>query len=118
MLSRTDSLMLAADHALGRFDALAESAAATTLPRTDSLLQQTQQLLSRSESMLEAAETLFHELKNEESFAGKMLYDPAFAHRVDSTLKHLDDVLLQIREDRIYVAIKLGKRKKQNVKTP
>lgn len=112
-LSRSDSLLLAANRLLTRFDTLTESAATTTLPQVDSLMQQTLHLLDRSEVMLQTAESLFQDLKNEESFAGKMLYDPAFAHRVDSTLKHLDDVLLQIREDKIYVAIKVGKRRKK-----
>ena len=111
-LAQSDSLLRAADRTLRRFESMAEKADATTLPRIDSLMGQTLQLLARSESMLQTVEDLFRDLQNEESFAGKLLRDPAFARSVDSTLKHIDDVMLQIKEERIYVAIKMGKRKK------
>lgn len=111
-LSRADSLLQSANQAISRFEGIAATAEATTLPRLDTLMQRSLDMLSGSEELLGSVSTIFEALEQEETFAGRMLHDPAFANRVDSTLKHLDDVLLQIKEERIYVAIKLGKRKK------
>lgn len=111
-LSRADSLLQSANQAISRFEGIAATAEATTLPRLDTLMQRSLEMLSGSEELLGSVSTIFEALEQEETFAGRMLHDPAFANRVDSTLKHLDDVLLQIKEERIYVAIKLGKRKK------
>lgn len=83
------------------------------IPKGDTILTQLSQTLNTTDLALNEALVLLEEIRQPKSLTGKMISDPAFANRVDSTLYHLILVLRQLQNDRIKVGIQLSKKSKK-----
>ncbi|MEZ4685419.1 MAG: MlaD family protein [Bacteroidia bacterium] len=111
-LSQFSHLAGTADSALRRFDHLAASMQERTLPQADTLMNKLGDFLTKTEQSLEAANALFAQLKDTSTVAGKLLYDPAWATLVDSSLYNLNKTLVHIRKHKVHVALSLSPKKK------
>lgn len=75
-----------------------------------SILRQAERSISDVSQMVERVEVALDTLASEESFAGQLLMEPSFRHRIDSTLNKLDRALEQIYQKKVIV----GLRRKQS----
>ena len=117
-LSKVDQLTSKAEESLNSITKLTDQISDKTLPNADSLMNQVSGMLGDSEGMIQDMSDLLKQLKNRETFAGQMLYDPAFADQIDHSLKTLDKTLDHIRTKKIYVTMTLSKGQKVFTEEP
>ncbi len=117
-LSKVDQLTAKAEESLNSITKLTDQISDKTLPNADSLMNQVSGMLGDSEGMIQDMSDLLKQLKNRETFAGQMLYDPDFADQIDHSLKTLDKTLDHIRTKKIYVTMTLSKGQKVFTEEP
>ena len=112
MASVTD-LSQKADSTMNTFNDIAGHIEDKTLPKSDSLLTSLVGMLDQTEVMLTSVEDMLAKMKDENTAAGKMLYDDTFAETIDSTLNNLNKTLEHVRNKKLHVTMSLsGKQKK------
>lgn len=117
-LNKVNQLSAKAEESLTSITRLTDRLGSKTLPNADSLMNQVSGMLGDSEGMIKDMSDLLKQLKNRETFAGQVLYDPSFADQLDHSLKTLDKTLDHIRTKKIYVTMTLSKGQKVFTEEP
>ncbi|RMG19367.1 MAG: MCE family protein [Bacteroidetes bacterium] len=115
LLGRLDSLLAGGQHFMQQAgESLAGIDRLTTQlqgAHIDSLLLHLDQMALQGQVLMQEVDSLLQQARQQQSLAGKILLDPAFAQQIDSTLYYFDVVLKQIRNEKLYIS--LGKNKKR-----
>ena len=101
-----------ADATMATFDDIAGHIEDKTLPKSDSLLTSLVGMLDQTETMLTSVEGMLTQMQNENTAAGKMLYDESFAESIDSTLNNLNKTLEHVRTKKLHVTMSLSGKQK------
>ena len=112
-VDKLDRLSNGANGAMNSFNNIATHIESKTLPQSDSLLQQLSGFLTQTESTLEEAKNMVAELKTGNSAAGKALFDPEFALKIDHAVDNLNKTLDHIRTNKLHVAMSLSHKNKE-----
>lgn len=83
-----------------------------SLPKVEELLTRFDPTLSRADSLLHEVHTTLQLVRNNNSLAGRLLYDPALSTSLDTTLVNLNKTLTYIRTQKIHVAMSLSHKKR------
>lgn len=113
LLVDASALSKKADGAIASITGLTDRLQDKTLPEAEKMLEQANHMLSEAEGMMTEAKDLVDQLKNRETVAGKLLYDPAFAEQLDVTLDNLNKTLDHIRTKKIFVTMTLAKKQRK-----
>lgn len=108
-LTQLNALGAQAQTLLTRVDSLSDQIKLGPLAQVDSLLSGAGETLQQANQLIGQVQQVMEDLNSDEALAGKMLRDPAFARKVDSTLVHLTQTLEMIQSRKIIV----GFRRKQ-----
>ena len=101
-----------ADSTMETFNDIAGHIEGTTLPKSDSLITTMVSMLDQTEVMLTSVEEMLEKMKDENTAAGKMLYDDTFAATIDSTLRNLNKTLEHVRNKKLHVTMSLSGKQK------
>lgn len=108
-----DTIAAKADEAMGAVTTLSHRLEDKTLPNADSLMAQIGGALTEVEGFMDDFREILNTMKQKNTVAGKLLYDPAFAKQLDKTVENLDKTLTHIRTKKIFVTMTLSKKQKR-----
>lgn len=111
-LGKINQLADHADQTMNSVNRLTDRLADKTLPDAEKMIGQVTKLLDDSEGMVKDLQDLLRQLKDRNTVAGRLLYDPAMAKDLDYTLDNLNLTLDHIRTKKIFVTMTLNKRQK------
>ena len=111
-LARINLLADNADRTLGSFEKLADNISDKTLPSVDKTLDQIGGMLDDAEEMVVVLKDLTKQMQNQNTLAGKILYDPELANDFDNTLDNLNTTLNHLRTKKIHVRMSLSKKQR------
>jgi len=111
-LARINDLADNADKTLTSFGDLADKVSEKTLPSIDQTLDQIGGLLDDAGEMVEVLSDLTKQMKNQNTLAGKILYDEALAEDFEFTLDNLNETLEHLRTKKIHVRMSLSKKQR------
>lgn len=82
------------------------------MPDTKKLLSSMEKTIQSADGVLSDMKTMLENMKSDETFAGKILNDSAFAKKMDETIDNLNQTLVYIREKKLHVHVSLSKKNK------
>lgn len=112
-LARINLLADNADKTLNSFGELADKVSEKTLPSVDKTLEQITGMLDDAEEMVEVLKDLTKQMQDQNTLAGKILYDPELAQDFDYTLDNLNTTLDHLRTKKIHVRMSLNKKQRK-----
>ena len=112
-LSRIDGLASKATTTLESVTQLTDHINAQTMPVADTMLTQVTGMLDDAEEMMVTLRDLMAQMKNPNTIAGRILYDPEMNKEMDFTLDNLNKTLEHLRTKKVYVTMTLGKKQRK-----
>lgn len=109
VITKTNQTISSANYSLDKVSKIVDSIDPTNI---DSLIQNLWRLSQEGEKTLTEIQLILNQLENQKSFGGRLLYDSNLSLQLDSTILHLDQVLKQIRDEKIYISVGKNKNKK------
>lgn len=111
MLQSSDKTLQASAGLMNQVNGLMERTEQKVLPKTDSIMQNVLVMLNKTDQTLQTVGEIINKLKEDETVIGKVLNDPEFLYKLDSTLNNVNLTLEFVRNKRIRVGFNLGEPK-------
>lgn len=111
MLQSSDKTLQASAGLMNQVNGLMERTEQKVLPKTDSIMQNVLVMLSKTDQTLQTVGEIINKLKEDETVIGKVLNDPEFLYKLDSTLNNVNLTLEFVRNKKIRVGFNLGEPK-------
>lgn len=114
MLQSSDKTLQASAGLMNQVKGLIERAENKVLPKTDSIMQNVLVMLSKTDETLQTVGGIINKLKEDETVIGKVLNDPEFLHKLDSTINNVNQTLEFVRNQKIKVSFGLKNARPKN----